>query len=132
MVISLDTNVVVRLFIDEDPAQSAAAETCLERYNQIHLADTAIIETIFIIAERYEHGRTAAANCVRQLLTHPKIVCNQALFTKVLPMFERHPALSIEDCCLAVYAQLNDAAPLLTFDRKLANQLQHTELLRTS
>ncbi|MDB5184254.1 MAG: hypothetical protein JWN38_62 [Candidatus Saccharibacteria bacterium] len=129
MTVSFDTNVVLRLFIKENPKQSLAATSALERYDQIQISDIAIIETIYALAHYYNLGRSAACHYVSSLLSHPKINCNRPLFKEAMSLYEKHPALSIEDCVLSTYAHLNNAAPLLTFDKKLANQVDHTQLL---
>ncbi len=129
MIASLDTNIIVRLFISDNARQSQLADSCLERYDQLNLSDLAIIEAVFVLVKHYGLSRETAVHSMLQLLNHPKIVSNKALFKQALPHYASHPALSVEDCCLAVYAQLNNAAPLLTFDKKLANQLPHTDLL---
>jgi len=130
MTVSLDTNVIVRLFVNEDAAQSAAARDCLERYSVIRLGNVALLESIYILAERYRLGRKATVKYMQQLFQHPKISYDQALFDPALRHYLAHPKLSIEDCCAAVQATLDGAVPLLTFDQKLANQLQHSELLK--
>ena len=58
-----------------------------------------------------------------------QINCNQALFEKALALFIAHANLSFEDCCLAAYAQITDAEPLWTFDKKLANQAPSAKLI---
>ena len=58
-----------------------------------------------------------------------QVNCNRMLFDRALMLFQSHPALSMEDCCLAVYAELNDAEPLYTFDKKLAKQSPTAQLV---
>jgi len=48
---------------------------------------------------------------------------------EVLPIYTAHPKLSFTNCYLATLAQKTGAAPLLTFDKKLANQLPAAQLL---
>lgn len=129
MMVSLDTNVVVRLFIEDNPKQTMAAQACLEKYDQVAISDIAIVETVYTLADWYKLGREVAVKCIETLLAHPKVNCNRALLHKALPMYLAHPALSFEDCCMAVYAHLNQAEPLLTFDRKFAKQAPYAELL---
>ena len=57
------------------------------------------------------------------------VVCSGALFLEVLPLYTGHPKLSFADCYLEVLARRTNTAPLLTFDRKLANQLSGAQLL---
>jgi len=128
--ISLDTNVVVRLFVDTDPEQTLLAERLIENNDKVAIANVALIETIYVLTVYYGHDRAVASACIMSLLENPKVNCNRPLFNKSLRLYEAHPALSIEDCCLATYAQLNRDTPLMTFDRKLAKQTQFSELIK--
>ena len=57
------------------------------------------------------------------------ISCNRELFIEILPIYSKHPKLSFVDCYLEVLARRTNTAPLLTFDKKLANQLSGAQLL---
>ena len=54
---------------------------------------------------------------------------NRTLFENALPIFLKQPSLSFEDSCLVTYAELNDATPLWTFDKTLANQILSSKLV---
>lgn len=62
------------------------------------------------------------AEAVLGLMSMSRINCNKILFEAALPPYVLHPKLSFEACCLASHAGLDDAGPLWTFDKKLANQ----------
>lgn len=130
MTIALDTNVIIRLFINGEPRQSAAALACLERYDEVRLGSVALLESIYVLNRHYGLSRTEIVHYFQRLLGHPKISYDQALFEPALRYYTEHPALSIEDCCATVQARLEEATPLLTFDKKLANQLPHADLLK--
>ncbi len=51
------------------------------------------------------------------------------MIAKALKIYVIQPVLSFEDCCLSVYAELNDASPLYTFDKKLARQLSQARII---
>lgn len=127
--ISLDTNIIVRLFVDTNRAQTEAAQRCLDEHDHVAIADIALIETTYVLTEYYGKNRKAASECVEALLANAKINCNRPLFHRALRLYREHAALSIEDCCLVTYAKLNDATPLMTFDKKLAKQTHYSELL---
>lgn len=127
--ISLDTNIVVRLFIDTDAKQTEAAQRCLEENDHVAIADIALIETTYVLTEYYGKNRKAASECIQALMANAKVNCNRPLFHRALRLYQEHPALSIEDCCLVTYAKLNKSVPLMTFDKKLARQTHYTELL---
>lgn len=127
---SLDTNVLLRLLLNDVPDQHRLAlELFHGTTDQFAVSDTAIIEVVFVLCRAYEFSRTQAAGAIEGLMALSELDLNRSLFEKSLPFFVKHPGLSFEDCCLAVYAQLNDAEPLWTFDKKLANQASSTKLI---
>ncbi len=127
---SLDANILLRLLLNDIPAQHAAATRLVEdSAGQLNVADTSIIEVVFVLERHYGFTREQIAVTIQGLIGLPQITCSRALFEKSLPLFAEHPALSFEDCCLAVYAELNGALPLYTFDKKLAHQTPQAQLL---
>ena len=127
---SLDANVRLRLLLNDVADQHQAALTLFQRAaGQFAVADTAIIELVFVLGRNYGFTRPAIAEAVEGLMSLPEINCNRLLFERALVLFRKHPALSFEDCCLASYAALNNAEPLWTFDKKLANQAPSAPLV---
>ena len=127
---SLDANVLLRLLLNDIPIQHNAAEALLNKAKgQLAVADTAVIEVVFVLERHYEFPRTAIAEAIEGLTSLTALNCNRNLFEKAIPLFVKNPSLSFEDCCLAAYAKLNNAEPLWTFDKKLANQAPGVKLL---
>ncbi|VAZ83843.1 tRNA(fMet)-specific endonuclease VapC [Mycobacterium persicum] len=127
---SLDANVVLRLLLNDVPDQHAAAVALLESADApFVVSDFAIIEVVFALCRHYEFSRAAAAEAIEGLMSLTQIDCNRVLFKLALPFFTDHPKLSFEDCCLATHAELSNATPLWTFDRKLAGQAQSARLV---
>ena len=127
---SLDANVLLRLLLNDVPDQHEAVEALFRKSSrQFAVADTAVIEVAFVLERHYSFSRSAIAEGIEGLMSLTEINCNRALFTKSLPLFIKSPSLSFEDCCLATYAELNDAKPLWTFDRKLASQTSNAKLV---
>jgi predicted nucleic-acid-binding protein len=130
---SLDANVLLRLLLNDVPEQhKAVLRLFSQATGQFAVADTAIIELVFVLGRHYNFSRTAVAEAVEGLMELTGINCNQQLFDIALPLFLKHPGLSFEDCCLSSYAKLQDALPLWTFDRKLAKQAPNTKLVMSS
>ena len=120
---SLDANVLLRLLLNDVADQHQAALNLIQSTKtQLLVADTAIIEVIFVLERHYEFSRTNITEAIEGLTLIAQLQCNQKLIQPALQLFVKHPSLSFEDCCLAVYAELNNAEPLWTFDRKLARQ----------
>ena len=128
---SLDANVLLRVLLIDVPAQHDKASRLLQDTSHPFIvADTAIIEVVFVLGRNYGFNRAAISEAVEGLMELPQIDCNNVLFQKALPLYVQYPALSFEDCCLATYADLNDARPLWTFDKKLANQAPSVKLIK--
>jgi predicted nucleic-acid-binding protein len=127
---SLDANVLLRLLLNDVADQHLEAMRLLQNASgQFAVADTAIIEVVFVLERNYKLTRLQIYEAVQGLIALAQINCNRNLFEKVLPIFTEHAGLSFEDCCLATYAELEDANPLWTFDKKLANQTSNTQLV---
>jgi len=128
---SLDTNVLLRLLLNDVPKQHASA---LKLFNNqggsFVIADIAIMEIVFVLTgDVYKFTREQASLAIEGILSIDKFDCNRKLFERALPLYVSHEALSFEDCCLSVYAVLGGATPLWTFDKKLAHQTASAKLV---
>lgn len=125
---SLDTNVILRIMLMDIPEQCLAIVDLFMRQNYVYdVSDLAVTESVFVMQESCTREEVVAN--LRKLFELPGINANFNLYKKVFPMYLKHPKLSFNDCCLAAYAELNQAEPLRTFDRKLANQASNAELI---
>jgi len=127
---SFDTNVLLRLLLNDIPGQHTATKKLLSQaIHQFVIADTAIIELVFVLDRYYGLSRLQTTEAVEGLMNLKEINCNRVLFKRAMPLYIKHSSLSFEDCCLSAYALLNDAEPLWTFDKKLANQAPNAKLV---
>jgi predicted nucleic-acid-binding protein len=128
---SLDANVLLRLLLNDIAGQNKAVIKLIQdSKSQFAVADIAIIEVTFVLDRYYKFTRSQIVEALDGLASLAMINCNRELLEKALPLFIKHPSLSFEDCCLATYAELNQARPLYTFDKKLAHQIEHCKLLK--
>ncbi len=127
---SLDTSAILRLILGDSPAQYEALIALLEKSQRlVSIADAALIEAGYALQHHYDFTPRMIAEALEEVVEQPKFNCNRILFRQALPMFVNHAKLSLVDCCLAVYADLSDATPLWTFDRKLASQASTAEII---
>lgn len=124
---SLDTNLLLRLILQDQPQQIQRAKSLFKKHERFAVADQAIVEVIFALGGHYEYSRKAIAGVVQELMSNQHLVLNRPLFGYVLPYYTKHSGVSFTDCCLAGYAKLNGQTPLYTFDKKLARDLPYTE-----
>ncbi len=71
--ISIDTNIAVRLLVNDDPIQTKRAARLLKR-EQIFIAKTVVLETEWILRGVYELDRKHVNAALRALLSFERIV----------------------------------------------------------
>lgn len=124
--IGIDTNVLVRYIVQDEPAQARLAEKCLEarcsselpgRINVIVLCELA-----WVLARGYGCDRQTVASVVRRILTSPELsVEEDEAVWQALKQYEKGPA-DFPDYLLGLLNQRNGAFPTVTFDRRAAKE----------
>jgi len=126
---SLDTNCLLRWLLGDIPEQTALVTALVDSGESLAVADAALIETVFVLEKIKKISRETIEKAVMAVIGKETILCNRELFIEVLSLYTKHPGLSCVDCYLEVLSRTTNAAPLLTFDKKLANQLAGAQLL---
>ena len=129
---SLDTNVLLRLALEDLPEQTAAIEKLLSTGTTFEVADAALFEMVYVLERVYRLPRLDVVENMLSIIRNKQFNCNRKLFELILPFYLAHSKLSIVDCALTQYAELNNASPLYTFDQALAKAIPDTVQLLTS
>jgi predicted nucleic-acid-binding protein len=124
---AVDTNVLVRLLVRDDPDQADAAETFIAKGAWVsHLV---LAETIWVLASAYERSNKQQAEAVAMLLEHKDLTLQDAdVVAAALEQFRKRPAVEFSDCMVLEIARKAGHMPLATFDRNLA-KLPETQRL---
>lgn len=77
MKISLDTNVLLRLVVGDDPAQEKIAVEALENAEQVAVSLQALCEFTWVLGRRYGASRQHIAAAIRHLLDRQNIAVNR-------------------------------------------------------
>lgn len=127
---SLDTSVILRIILKDIPELGLKIQDMFMRQGVTYeVADLAVTEAAYVLQTIYHWTRPGIVDALTATLEDFSLNYNKALFERVFPMYLKHPKLSFNDCCLVAYAELNQAEPLRTFDRKLAKQAKSAELI---
>jgi predicted nucleic-acid-binding protein len=126
---SLDTNCLLRWLLGDIPEQTALVTALINSGGNFAIADAALIETVFVLEKLKKISREAIEKAVTAVIGNDAVLCNRELFIEILPVYTSHPKLSFVDCYLEAHARRTGSVPLLTFDKKLANQLIGAKLL---
>jgi predicted nucleic-acid-binding protein len=95
--------------------------------NSLSVTDAVFFECAWILAGKmYNIDRTLIGKLLIQVTDIPQVYCNRAMLEKAVPLYVANTQISFIDACLTVYAELNGATPLLTFDKKLVSALPKT------
>jgi predicted nucleic-acid-binding protein len=116
---AVDTNVVVRLVVRDDPEQVRAAEVFTASGSWVsHLV---LVEATWVLEAVYDRTAAQIATAVEMLLNHKDLTIQDAeVVVAALENFRKRPALGFSDCLVLEIARKAGYLPLGTFDRNLA------------
>jgi predicted nucleic-acid-binding protein len=117
--LAIDTNVLVRLVVNDDPAQALVAKEGVARGAWVsHLV---MAESAWVLTGNFGLSRAELVNTIETLLTHPNIAFEDANVVRAaLQQFRQRRAVDFSDCLILEIARKAGHRPLATFDRDLA------------
>jgi predicted nucleic-acid-binding protein len=116
---AVDTNVLVRLTVRDEPAQQKAAEAFIS--GGAWVSTLALAEAIWVLASFYHRTASEQAGIIEVLLQHETLVLQDSdAVAAALDLFRSRPALGFCDCLMLELARKVGHLPLGTFDRGLA------------
>ena len=116
---AVDTNVLVRLLVADDPVQTAAAEAFAERGAWVsHLV---LVEATWVLRSVYEVEPRRIADAIAMLLDSATFAVQDAdVVAAALEGFRKRPRVGFSDHLILQVARNAGHLPLGTFDRDLA------------
>jgi predicted nucleic-acid-binding protein len=124
---AVDTNLLVRLLVRDEPGQTKAAETYIA--NGAWISHLVLAETIWVLDSVYNRSPAQIARAIDQLLNHRELtVQDPEVVARAVEQFRGRPSLGFSDCLVLEIARKAGHLPLGTFDRNLA-KLDHTHRL---
>jgi predicted nucleic-acid-binding protein len=121
--IALDTNVLVRLVLQDDEAQAKVAERLVVRarreQTRLFVADVVLCELVWVLTSRARLSRVDIADAIERLLGTELIVVNDvAAADRALSAFRAGKG-DFADYLIREQALLAGATEVATFDRAL-------------
>ena len=116
---AVDTNVLVRLVVRDDPEQVQIAESFTAAGAWVsHLV---LAETAWVLDAVYDRTAEQVATAVDMLLNHKALTIQDAdVVGSALEHFRKRPTLGFSDCLVLEIARKAGHLPLGTFDRDLS------------
>ena len=116
----LDTNVLVRYVMQDDPAQSPRASTLMKSLTVDepgYLALVTVVEFVWVLGGSYGLGRAEIAEALEAVLRTKELVVEQAgIVWKALRAYRSSKA-DFADCLIARGAEAAGCERTVTFDR---------------
>ena len=121
--IALDTNVLVRFLVQDDPEQSRIATGVIDDLSEAvpgFVGREVLVELVWVLERAYRLGRVEIAGALDGLLTSTELVIEGA--DDVGPALElyRNDGFGFADLMIAAAARRAGAREMVTFDRKAA------------
>ena len=117
--IAIDSNVLVRLLVNDDPAQGARARAAFES-EEIWIAKTVLLETFWVLRSVYDFDDLAIAHAIEGALGLPRVQVEDTERVK-LALAAVADRIDIADA-LHVATTPGDARAFATFDQDLARR----------
>jgi len=121
--IGIDTNILVRLFVQDDPDQSLRVDSLLQSLSFHHpgfVPSVAMVELAWVLRKRYGVSKPQIISHIQQLLESPEIVLeNEAALKQALHRFGSTNA-DFADCLIERVCSLAGCVRTVTFDSTAA------------
>jgi predicted nucleic-acid-binding protein len=129
---SLDTNVLVRWLVDDDPAQSEIVKRLMDgaavREEALFIPSTVLLELEWVLRKNYGYSKLDVLRTLNALLDSRELVFeNEAAIERALHLYRMGNA-DFGECLHVGISGAANRGPMWTFDRK-ASRLSGAELL---
>jgi predicted nucleic-acid-binding protein len=121
--VGLDTNVLVRLVLDDDPAQAVAARRWFARATAttgVMVDPIALCEFVWVLRARYRLGKAEALAVIEQLLETSGVTCLHEDQVRAAVDAWRNGPADFADYLMRDRYRAAGAGRMVTFDRVLA------------
>lgn len=116
---AVDTNVLVRLFTEDDPKQAERAKQFMRP--GVWVSHIALVETLWVLQSVYGRTRQDLGRAVELLLSNESVILQEPeVVAAALNLFIENKGVSFSDCLMLCLARKAGHTPLGTFDTKLA------------
>lgn len=119
--IAIDTNVLVRYYVNDDHAQHGRAKRFIDR-NEVFVNNIVILETFWVLTSVYRLSRTQVANIFDHLKRLSNVTFeNETVFANVLAEY-RHRGCDFADA-LVCFLNWHYGYTTASFDRQAGRKL---------
>lgn len=120
---AIDTNVLVRLFVVDDPVQAGKARALFDEHadqdGSLWVADTVLVELIWTLERAYGRSRQQLVQVIEALAGHATVALESRSAVEDAVIQFRDGRADFADCLLAAKAKAAGCDRVHTVDKKM-------------
>ena len=116
----LDTNILARFFLQDDPLQSPKADAIMGALSLSEpgwIGMATVLELVWVLSTKNRIDRTGITKILSHLLTREEIVIEQSNILQTALQLYRNGNADFADCLIAASARAAGCSRTVTFDR---------------
>jgi len=119
--IAVDTNIIVRIFIDDlNTLQVKAARNLVRKVKQVYLTHVVIVEMVWVLMRAYQLPKPNIVNILHEICENAAfVVDDKTVLLDALTLFKNN-TVEFSDCMILATAKLANVERIYTFDAKFA------------
>lgn len=119
--IAIDTNILVRVFIDDlDIAQVNKARDLVRKAKNIYLTQIVLVEMVWVFTRAYQLTKQQIVNILQEIYENSAFVVEQEqLLFEALAIYKDHNT-DFSDCMILASAKSVNVKQIYTFDAKFS------------
>jgi predicted nucleic-acid-binding protein len=129
---SIDTNVLVRFLVNDEPRQSKLARDLFHKAevsrDRLYVSNIVLLETLWVLESAYDVDRDSLIETLHELLLMPVLALESRELVQAVMAGARAGKAELSDLLIGYAAQLAGCETTLTFD-KVAARLPVFKLL---
>lgn len=128
---AIDTNVLVRIFVDDNHHrdQCQQARRFAEKHKKLFVSQIVQIELVWVLSFSYKFSKTQITTILNHLYKNDAFILQEeTLFFEAVTLFEKTSA-DFSDCLILLQSK-NKGCEIVTFDKKFS-KLDGVKLLPT-
>ena len=121
--IALDTNVLVRFLVQDDPDQARLADEIIDQLTEeapAFVGREVLVELVWVLERAYRLGRAEIAGALDGLLASTELIIEGGDDIGAALELYRNDGFGFADLMIAAAARRAGASEVVTFDRKAA------------
>ena len=128
----IDTSVLLRLLIQDDPIKARAGEKLLRQAKQqdldLYLLPVALLETVWVLEKLYKFGRGTIREILEAILNTPELKIEmESVFRRAVRTYEEKN-IKFADAVMGLWGLEKNLAVVFTYDEKDFKRIEGLEV----